>query len=310
MLRSRHPGQRGQPGVGPQVAPLAVHRHEVAGLDQVQHVEQLAGGRVPGDVHQRVAPVHDPCPQPGQLVDHPVHGGLVAGDQRGGEDHRVSLGHPDGVVAPGHPGQRRHRLALGPGGEEHDLLRRQLLGLAHVHHQAAGDRRDVQVAEVAGDPHVAHHGAADEGDLAPVRDRHLQHLLHPVHVAGETGDDDALLGAGEDLRQHRGDVPLAGDDPGYLGVGRVGHQQVHAVRAEPREPAEVGEPAVQRQLVHLEVAGVQDHAGRGPDGDRERVRDGVVHGEKLEPEGPNDWRVAGRRPPPWRAYAGARRACS
>jgi hypothetical protein len=53
----------------------------------------------------------------------------------------------------------------------------------------------------------------------PVRGRHLEHLLHPVHVAGETGDDDALLGTGEDLRQHRGDVPLAGDDAGHLGVG-------------------------------------------------------------------------------------------
>ena len=83
--------------------------------------------------------------------------------------------------------------------------------------------------------------------------------------------------------------------PGHLGVGRVGHQQVHAVRAEPREPAEVGEPAVQRQLVHLEVAGVQDHAGRRADGDRERVRDGVVHREKFKPEGTERLAGAGRR---------------
>ena len=52
-------------------------------------------------------------------------------------------------------------------------------------------------------------------------------------------------------------------------------------RAEPGEAAEVGEPAVQRQLVHLEVAGVQDQAGAGPDRHRERVRDRVVDREEL-----------------------------
>ena len=48
--------------------------------------------------------------------------------------------------------------------------------------------------------------------------------------------------------------------PGHLGVGGVGHQQVDALGAEPGEAAQVGQPPVQRQLVHLEVAGVQDHA--------------------------------------------------
>ena len=46
--------------------------------------------------------------------------------------------------------------------------------------------------------------------------------------------------------------------PGHLGVGRVGHEQVDALLAQPGEGAQVGEPAVERQLVHLEVAGVQE----------------------------------------------------
>ena len=69
--------------------------------------------------------------------------------------------------------------------------------------------------------------------------------------------------------------------PGDLGVRRVGQQQVDALRAEPREAGEVGDPAVERQLVHLEVAGVQHDAGRRLDGDRERVRDRVVDREEL-----------------------------
>ena len=75
-------------------------------------------------------------------------------------------------------------------------------------------------------------------------------------------------------------------DPGNLGVGGVGHEQVDALGAEPRDPAEVGQPPVQRQLVHFEVAGVQDHARAGPDGDRERVRDRVVDRQELAVERP------------------------
>ncbi len=72
------------------------------------------------------------------------------------------------------------------------------------------------------------------------------------------------------------------DDAGHLGVRGVGQQQVDALGAEPGEAAEVGEPAVERQLVHLEVAGVQHDPGRGLDRDGERVRDRVVDREELQ----------------------------
>ena len=75
-------------------------------------------------------------------------------------------------------------------------------------------------------------------------------------------------------RSQRGrDLALAGDEAGHLGVGGVGQQQVDALLAEPGERGQVGEPAVQRQLVHLEVAGVQHGAGGGPDR-RRRARPG------------------------------------
>ena len=120
----------------------------------------------------------------------------------------------------------------------------------------------MQQAEVAGDAHVAHHRPADEGDLAPVRARAVEHLLDAVHVAGEAGDDQPLRGPGEDVVQHRADAALGGDEAGHLGVGGVRQQQVDALGAEPGEGAQVGQDAVQRQLVHLEVAGV--HAGCRP----------------------------------------------
>ena len=283
-VAGRDPGQLGEVGVRPQVPPLAVDGHEVARLDQVQHIQEFARWRVAGHVDQRVALVHHPGAPPGQLVDHPVHGGLVARDQGGGQDDRVALGDPDRVIPGGHPGQRGHRLALRPRADQHDLARRHALRVARVDQEAAADRWHPQVAEVAGHAHVAHHGPADEGHPAAVRGRRVEHLLHPVHVAGEAGHDDPLLGLREHLVQHRGDVPLAGDDARDLGVGGVGHQQVDALGPAPGESAQVGQPAVQRQLVHLEVPGVQHHAGRGGDGHRERVRDGVVDREELKVE--------------------------
>ena len=122
----------------------------------------------------------------------------------------------------------------------------------------------------------------DQGDLAAVLGGGVHDLLHPVHVAGEAGHDDALLGSREDVGQHRPDRALRHHDARHLGVRGVGQQQVNAVGAEPGEPAEVGQPVVQRQLVHLEVAGVQDDPGRRLDRDRERVRDRVVDREELQ----------------------------
>ena len=96
----------------------------------------------------------------------------------------------------------------------------------------------LQVAEVARDTHVPHHGAAHEGHPAAVRGGRVQHLLHPVHVAGEAGHDDPLLGLREHLVQHRGDVTLAGDDARDLGVGGVGH----AAGRRPRPPRRAKPP--------------------------------------------------------------------
>ena len=76
-----------------------------------------------------------------------------------------------------------------------------------------------------------------------------------------------------------------GGEAGHLGVGRVDHEEVDALLAEPGERAQVGDPAVERQLVHLEVAGVQHQPGAGADRDRQRVGDRVVDRDELEVEG-------------------------
>ena len=95
---------------------------------------------------------------------------------------------------------------------------------------------------------------------------------------------DALAGAGEDLAQDVGDLPLGRDEPRHLGVRRVREEEVDTLLAQACECVEVGEAAVQRELVHLEVAGVDRHARGGADGHGQRVRDGVVDGVELSVE--------------------------
>ena len=77
-----------------------------------------------------------------------------------------------------------------------------------------------------------------------------------------------------------------GREARHLGVGGVGEEQVDALLAQPRERAQVGDPAVERELVHLEVAGVQDQSRAGADRDRQGVGDRVVDGHELEVPGP------------------------
>ena len=143
----------------------------------------------------------------------------------------------------------------------------------------------MQEAELGGDPHVADHGAADEGDLAPGLLSRVEDLLDPVDVAAEAGDDDAPFGMPEDLVDGRRDLELRGGEAGHVGVRRVGEEQVDTLLPQPGEGTQIGDPTIERQLVHLEVTGVEQGPGLGAHEHRERVRNGVVHRHELEVEG-------------------------
>ena len=73
----------------------------------------------------------------------------------------------------------------------------------------------------------------------------IQHLLYPVHMAGEAGHDDPLGGLADHRVQHRADVTLRRDETGHLGVGGVDQEQVHSLVAQPGKPGEIGQPPVQ-----------------------------------------------------------------
>ena len=140
----------------------------------------------------------------------------------------------------------------------------------------------LEVAEVGGDAHVAHHRAADERDAALVRVGGVEHLLDAVHVRRERRDDDPLGRVARTPGPARDRSPAPGaTNPGTSALVESTMNRSTPSLAEPRERAQVGDPAVERQLVHLEVAGVQHGAGGGVHGHGERVGDGVVHGDEL-----------------------------
>src|SRR5690606_16652858 len=126
------------------------------------------------------------------------------------------------------------------------------------------------------DGHVAHHRPAHERHPATVSMGGVEYLLHSVDVTGETRHDDPLPRTRDDVVQYGSDVALRGHKTRDLGVGGVDAQQIDAFVAEPGEPRQVGEPAVERQLVELDVTRVQHEPGGGTQRDGERVGDRVV----------------------------------
>ena len=90
--------------------------------------------------------------------------------------------------------------------------------------------------------------------------------------------------SGISCRNASPDESLGAGHPGPLGVRRVAEQQVDAAVAELGERADVGLEPVDRCVVELPVARVEDASGRRLDDDRHRVGDRVRHPDELEPE--------------------------
>ena len=81
-----------------------------------------------------------------------------------------------------------------------------------------------------------------------------------------------FLACGEDLVEARADGVFAGGEAGAVDVGGVLQQAEHALLAEVGEGLQVEGVAVGRGEIDLEVAGVEDDADGGVDGERRRSR--------------------------------------
>ena len=78
-----------------------------------------------------------------------------------------------------------------------------------------------------------------------------------------------------------------------LGVGRIREHAQHAGVADARDRREVGRIAVDRRLVELEVAGMEERAQRRADRERARARQRMVDVDEFGAERAVRDRVAG-----------------
>ena len=185
---------------------VAVAGHQVARLDQVEHQLQLFSVAVAGGVDRRVTGRDHVAADLVEAIDGFVDRALVAGNRRRREHDGVALVQLHlRVVAVGHPAQRRERLALRSGRDDHELVVAEVVDLARLDHQPG---RQVDVPELAADADVLAHRAADERHLAVERRGGVDDLLHAVDVGREARHDDSPLGAREDLLEMRADDRL------------------------------------------------------------------------------------------------------
>ena len=211
---------------------------------------------------------------------------LVAGDDARRQDHGVAGADLHLlVVVHRDAGERRHRLALAAGREQRHLLA-----------AAAG-------APPRGRPAGP---AARAGSRAPARSRRsapcrARRPRPAGRVRAEMSSTcwmrcrcDANVATSTRPRARRNaasSLPVRlrsdGVTPGTVDVGRVGEQRQHAGVAERGEARQVGRQAVERRLVELEVAGVDDRAERRPDRERHRVDDAVRDVDRLDLERPD-----------------------
>jgi len=259
---------------------IGVDRQEIIRLDLVQdlldviHVGVAAGM----DVHD--AAVDDVVAQAVDAVLDLLDGALVARDDRGGEDDDIRFldGHV-AVVAAHDAREDGVGLALGAGADDHDAVFRILMD---VFYRDQGVLMRRYVAELLGDAHVHLHAVAVQGDFLPDLLAVGEQISDALQLGGEGADDDAMLGAADDLLQvGQGSLdrhPLLGiRDAEALQHQDAGRRQLGQVIVSDGLAAE-------RIVFQQPVAGMDDRAVRRLQDDADRVDDGMLHREETDLE--------------------------
>ena len=112
---------------------------------------------------------------------------------------------------------------------------------------------------------------------------------------GEAGEEQLLFRCSEDVVEAGNDSLFAGSEAGAVNVGGVLQQAKHALLAEIGERLQIEGVAVGRGQVDLEVAGVEDDADRGVDGQRDAIDQRVRDADRQDAEGPEREAAAGNK---------------
>ena len=153
-----------------------------------------------------------------------------------------------------HPRERSEWLTLRSGTDQDDVLT-MVFKLALIDHRVW---RYVEETEFIGYPHVLDHRSTYEDDLTSMCRCNVYHLLDSVDMGCERSDDHSLRRTADDTVQDRHDLALGCRETWDVSIGRVCEEDVDTLLAKAREGLKVCGPAIERQLIHLEVTGVKD----------------------------------------------------
>ncbi len=154
-------------------------------------------------------------------------------------------------------------------------------------------RRRIEIAEILRDLRGVVDRAADERDLAMVLVGEFHRDSDAVDGGREAGEEELLGRGAEDVVEARADGTLAGREAGPIDVGGVLQEAEDVLFAEVGEGLEVEGMAVGRGEIDLEVAGVEDDAGGGMDGERDAVDQRMRHADRHDAEGAKREAAAG-----------------
>ena len=175
------------------------------------------------------------------------------------------------VLGAGDLAERGALLALAAGADQHEIAARDVGRFR----QAEEGCQAVQVTAGAGGFLHPQQRAAGEHDLAVVDGRGFGDGLHAGDVAGEAGHRDGAPAAPESLGETGAGLALGAGGAFDLRIGAVAHHGEHALVTQALQGLEIGGLADQRFRIELPVAGVQEIAGTGADGERNGFRDRV-----------------------------------
>src|SRR2546425_8657315 len=215
------------------------------------------------------------CFAPKQMVNHAIDRLLVAGNNAGRKHNSVAffdLGMF--VIVYGSTRQRRHRFALCAADEHANFFRSEILHFAGMNQQTFGN---LDIAEMLSDLRRTGHGAAYERNFASVLPGELYCQLNAMDRRRKTRNKQPALGAGKDFIELPPHRPLAGRITLALNVGAVLKQGQHALFAVFGKCVKIKEPVVGGRGINFEVAGVNDHAERRMDRQRNAIHQAVRH---------------------------------
>ena len=183
------------------------------------------------------------------------------------------------MLAVGHAGQGRQRLALRTGAHDDDLIVGQVIDIEGIDDIGIVD---VEVAKLTRHAGVGKHGTSGHDDLAATLAGGVADLLQAMDVARERRDEHAARRVLDGVQQVGANLGLGLGKARNRSVSGVGKQQVDALLGKAADGGIVGRDAIDGRLIELKVARVHNGALVGANEHAQCTRNGVRHREEIE----------------------------